>query len=78
MTIHAASSRPRGKTPGGAGLGAVVQLVVFVAVVVTFLAAPLLALAASYLVYTVMRSRGESSRTRGEAPLSTAGFGSGA
>ena len=81
MTVHAAPPRPVGKTSGGAGLGALLQLAIFVVVVVTFLAAPLLALGIAFLVYTVMRSRGDSQRSAGagsDAPVSAAGFGSGA
>lgn len=80
MTVQAASTRPVGKTSGGAGLGALLQLAIFLGVVVTFLVAPLLALAVAYLVYTVMRSRGEAraASTSSAAPVSTSDFGSGA
>jgi hypothetical protein len=81
MTVQAAPTRPPARTSGGAGLGALLQLAIFVVVVVTFLAAPLLALGVAFLVYTVMRSRGESSRAGGAAadvPVSVTGFGSGA
>lgn len=80
MTVQAAASRPVGKTSGAAGLGALLQLGVFVVVVVTFLVAPLLALAVAFLVYTVMRGRGEANRPAAgsttEGPAF--GFGSGA
>jgi phosphate/sulfate permease len=80
MTVQAAAARPVGKTSGGAGLGALLQLGVFVAVVITFLVAPLLALAVAFLVYTVMRGRGEAERpAAGGTPSgSVVGFGSGA
>lgn len=81
MSVQAAPSRPGGKSAAGAGFGALLQLGIFIVVVVTFLAAPLLALAIAFLVYTVMRSRGESKRSAAastDAPVSAAGFGSGA
>jgi phosphate/sulfate permease len=79
MTVQAASTRPVGKTSGAAGLGAALQLIVFVVVVVTFLIAPLLALAVAFLVYTVMRGRGQANnRPANDAAQGPAfGFGSG-
>ena len=78
MTVQAAASSPVGKTSGGAGFGALLQLGIFVAVVVTFLVAPLLALAVAYLVYTVMRARGDSSRANANSSQTPAfGFGAG-
>jgi len=78
MTVQAAAGRPVGKTSGAAGLGAVLQLGIFVVVVVTFLVAPLLALAVAFLVYTVMRGRGEAERPAAGTTGSPVGFGSGA
>lgn len=77
MTVQAAASRPAGKSAGAARLGALVQLVVFVVVVVAFLVVPLVALALAFLVYTVIRGRGEAKRPAADAPR-TSGFGSGA
>ena len=79
MSVQATSSRPGGKSAGAAGLGALLQLGVFLVVVVAFLVAPLLALAIAFLVYTVMRARGEAKRrSAGSADVPTTGFGSGA
>jgi phosphate/sulfate permease len=80
MTVHAAATRPAGKSSGAAALGALVQLAVFVGVVITFLVAPLIALALAFLVYTVLRSRGEANRSAATAPADAPafGFGSGA
>ncbi|WP_244931442.1 hypothetical protein [Nocardioides sp. W7] len=79
MTVQATSSRPEGKSAGAAGLGALLQLGGFLVVVVTFLVAPLLALAIAFLVYTVMRGRNEAKRRAGASPETpTTGFGSGA
>lgn len=80
MTVQAAA-RPVGKTSGAAGLGALLQLAMFVVVVVTFLVAPLLALALAFLVYTVMRGRSEAKRPAADGADSSVpahGFGSGA
>lgn len=79
MTVQAAAARPVEKTAGAAGLGAVLQLAVFIAVVITFLVAPLIALAVAYLVYTVMRGRGAATRpAAGSTQAPAFGFGSGA
>lgn len=79
MTVQAAAGPEGRRTSGAAGLGAVLQLGVFVVVVVIFLVAPLLALAVAFLVYTVLRGRGEAGRAGGgPVDVSSSGFGSGA
>lgn len=80
MTVQAAASRPVGKSSGAAGLGALWQLLLFVVVVIGFLIAPLLALLVAFLVYTVMRGRGEAKAAASTSGSATtpAGFGSGA
>ena len=66
---------------GAAGVGLVVTLVIFVVVFLAFLIAPLLALAAAFLGYTVMRPRANRTESTGPsaAPGEAAhGFGAGA
>ncbi|MGZ4445691.1 MAG: hypothetical protein ACXVWZ_00990 [Nocardioides sp.] len=67
-------------------MGLVLTLAIFVCVFLTFLIAPLVALALAYLGYTVMRSRRTGARPAStdpadpaaERPASSSGFGAGA
>jgi hypothetical protein len=83
MAVHAGSARPQRMSVGAAILRVFVTLILFFVVFIPFLIAPLLALAAGFLVYVVMRSRGSSRPTAPTAPGSPAapspsGFGAGA
>lgn len=83
MTLQASTTRP-GKSVGAAGLGILLTLLVFVAVFVAFLLAPLAVLLVAFLAYTVMRPReggkgggatgGDAAAPGGQAPH---GFGAG-
>ena len=81
MSVHASAARPQRMSVGAAMLRVLITLVLFFVVFIPFLIAPLLALAAGFLIYVVWRSRG--SRPRSTAPGSPAapsasGFGAGA
>lgn len=83
MSVQSTAARPAGKSVGAAGVGILLTLATFVAVFVTFLIAPLVALLLGYLVYTVMRSRGGDTEPSGPAgssassSQSASGFGAG-
>lgn len=59
MSVQASPSRPATKSVGAAFVDILLTLVIFVVVLLSFLIAPLLALAVAYLVYAVMRPRGK-------------------
>jgi hypothetical protein len=59
MSMHASSTRPAAKSIGAAFVDVVLTLVILVVVFLTFLIAPLVALALAYLAYAVIRPRGK-------------------
>ncbi|MEN8704941.1 MAG: hypothetical protein ABF306_02280 [Nocardioides marinisabuli] len=82
MALQVSNGGPGGKSVGAATIGIVVTLLVFVAVFIGFLIAPLLVLLLAFLGWSAARARGE----RGSGPGSTAhtddeaaahGFGTG-
>lgn len=70
MSVQASPSRPAAKSIGAAFVDIILTLVILVVVLLSFLIAPLLALAVAYLVYAVMRPRGKK---RSAAAATTAG-----
>ena len=58
MSAQASPSRPAAKSIGAAFVDILLTLVIFVVVLLSFLIAPLLALAVAYLAYAVLRPRG--------------------
>jgi phosphate/sulfate permease len=85
MSVQASPSRPATKSVGAAFVDIVLTLVVFVVVLLSFLIAPLVALAVAYLAYAVMRPRGKKKAEAAAAPGartgragSAHGFGAGA
>lgn len=80
MSVQTTMSRPAGKSMGAAAAGIILTLLIFVVVFVTFLTAPLLALALAYIGYTAMRPRDgrtESSGPESKPETSEYGFGAG-
>ena len=83
MSVQASPSRPAAKSIGAAFVDIVLTLVILVVVMLSFLIAPLLALAVAYLVYVVLRPRGKkksAASADGSAagpPASSHGFGAG-
>jgi hypothetical protein len=75
MSVQASPSRPAAKSVGAAFVDIVLTLVILVASFLTFLIAPLLALAVAYLVYAVMRPRNRRKGARGSAPDGWTGGG---
>lgn len=76
MSVQASPSRPAAKSVGAAFVDIVLTLVILVVSFLTFLIAPLLALAVAYLVYAVMRPRNRKKVARGTGPDgSTSGGG---
>ena len=73
MSVQASPSRPAAKSIGAAFVDIVLTLVILVVVLLSFLIAPLLALAVAYLVYAVLRPRGK----RKSAPTTGGGAGGG-
>ena len=59
MALQVSTSAPNGKSVGAAAIGVVATLVVFVAVFIGFLIAPLLVLLLAFLGWSATRSRGE-------------------
>lgn len=57
MSLQTGSSRPATKSVGAAFVGLVLTLVILVVALLSFLIAPLVALAVAYLAYAVMRPR---------------------
>lgn len=75
------TARPQRMSTGAAAVRVVVTLAMFLAVFITFLIAPLVALGIGFLVYLALRSRGARPRPAapaGETPPSASGFGAGA
>jgi hypothetical protein len=68
MSVQASPSRPATKSVGAACVDIVLTMVVFVVVLLSFLIAPLLALAAAYLAYTVLRPRGRKQAAAAATP----------
>lgn len=82
MAVQVSAARPGSKSVGAAAVGIVVTLLVFVAVFIGFLLAPLLVLLLAFLGWSAARARGD----RGSAPAPAAhvddeaaahGFGTG-
>ena len=69
MSVQASPSRPASKSIGAAVVDIILTLAILVVVFLSFLIAPLLALAVAYLVYAVMRPRSKKKA----APATTAG-----
>lgn len=67
MALQVSKGGPGGKSVGAATIGIVVTLLVFVAVFIGFLIAPLLVLLLAFLGWSAARARGE----RGSGPGST-------
>src|SRR6478752_6998413 len=82
MAVHAGSARPQRMSVGAAILRVFVTLILFFVVFIPFLIAPLLALAAGYLIYILMRSRASKPNAPSApgcpAATSPTGFGAGA
>ena len=72
-----AGRSPESRASGAAVPRALLRLVGFTAAVLAFLLVPLVTLGVAFLVYTVLRHRGESQRTE-HADVAATGFGSGA
>ncbi len=82
MAVQVSTARP-GKSVGAAAVGVVVTLLVFVAVFIGFLIAPLLVLLLAFLAWSVVRARGERDAPATAGPRGTDeawihGFGTGA
>jgi hypothetical protein len=82
MSVQASPSRPASKSVGAAFVDILLTLVILVVALLSFLIAPLLALAVAYLAYAVMRPRGKkAAAARGAAQpgsgASAHGFGAG-
>lgn len=67
MSMQASPSRPAAKSVGAAFVDIVLTLVILVVVLLSFLIAPLLALAVAYLVYAALRPRGRKRADAGPA-----------
>lgn len=78
MSVQASPSRPATKSVGAAFVDLVLTLVILVVVFLTFLIAPLVALAVAYLGYTVLRPRANRPRTTGPGQPDKAAHGFGA
>jgi len=72
------TARPQRMSVGAATLRVILTLAMFLAVFITFLIAPLVALGIGFLVYLVWRSRGAHPRPTESTPKSASGFGAGA
>ena len=68
MSVQASPSRPATKSVGAAFVDILLTLVIFVVVLLSFLIAPLLALAVAYLAYVVLRPRGNKKAAANGAP----------
>jgi hypothetical protein len=78
MSVQTSPSRPATKSIGAAFVDILLTLAILVVVILSFLIAPLVALAVAYLAYVVLRPR---ARKRSSAPVGlngpAAGFGAG-
>jgi hypothetical protein len=74
MSVQVSPSRPAAKSVGAAFVDILVTLAILVVSFLAFLIAPLLALAAAYLVYAVMRPR---HRKRAQQAAALGGGGGG-
>ncbi|ANH37162.1 hypothetical protein I601_0712 [Nocardioides dokdonensis FR1436] len=82
MAVQVSTAR-QGKSVGAGAVGVVVTLLVFVAVFIGFLLAPLVVLLLAFLAWSVAGARGERSAPPAPGPRSTDeatlhGFGTGA
>ena len=82
MSVQASPSRPAAKSVGAAFVDILLTLVILVVALLSFLIAPLLALAVAYVVYAVLRPRGRkrAAAAAGDQPrpaISSHGFGAG-
>lgn len=86
MSVQQPAPRRSSTSVGSAGIGLLVTLVIFVGVFMTFLVAPLIALALAFLGYTVMKPRsgrpaapagGDGADGHPRADLPAHGFGAG-
>jgi hypothetical protein len=84
MSVQASPSRPATKSVGAAFVDILLTLVILVVAFLSFLIAPLLALAVAYLAYTVIRPRGKRKAAaaaggagRSSGATSPHGFGAG-
>lgn len=73
MSVQASPSRPATKSVGAAFVDILLTLVIFVVVLLSFLIAPLVALAVAYLAYAVMRPRGKKKAAAAATPGARAG-----
>lgn len=82
MSVPTSPSRPAVKSIGAAFVDIMLTLVVLVVVILSFLIAPILALAVAYLVYLAMRPRGKKRAAGGSTSqpgtaVAPHGFGAG-
>lgn len=82
MALEVSAGGPDGKSVGSATIGIVVTLLVFVAVFIGFLIAPLLVLLLAFLGWSAARARGGGPSSSGDAAhvddeAAAHGFGTG-